>query len=175
MSIFGPHELWTPDTPLSEVWKHNEECLDDESGIGGVCPACTQDIKRRRETLYAACIRCLAIMWRLGGTTELVSLPAIRAEQARITGHAVQQTNDWTKNINRLRFWELAEPIKTPGQITVWRCLPYGKEFLFGHARIDKIAWTFNSQVLDFDGPAIDVSHVKDIHFNLQKFFRGEL
>jgi len=135
------------DEPLT---KHIAWILWARRNGGAHCPTCGQLCQDRPRSITNQMARALEMMYRKGGTTRWVK----RTSLLRRVG---QRGGDDAK----LALWDL---IETPtaddpspdGKFSGWaRVTEKGEQFILGDISIPRVAWVFNRELLEFEGPDI--------------------
>ncbi len=152
-----------PDPTLFRSLAHAQEWLRGRLEVGATCPCCSQ-----RAQIYCRRLHAQSTAWLI----DLVQ----KYERTKDYVH-VNETDarggDYAKNA----IWGLCvrDNSTTTNHKSSGRWMPTraGIEFVYGQRTIRKTALVFDSKVIGFTGPEVDVKQCLGKRFNYAELMRG--
>lgn len=149
--------------PLTSTIAEAKEWLRSRVREGATCPVCDQRVQVYRRSINSAMARGLIDIYRSVEVGVPFHMPTVAAA---LGGDAA-----------RLSYWGLIteEPVQRPdmGRAGWWSLTPEGAGFARGHHVVTKYALVYNSRVLGFEGPTVDIRSCLGNRFDLQVLLNG--
>lgn len=132
------------DATLAEVRAWMQEQLATRKGT--VCPCCDRFAKRYHRKITSTSVRGMIALYRQAGMGY---------------GHIATVMDRQQADETKMAYWGLIVEERTlrpdGGRAGYWAITPKGLEWLMNLSTVPKYVWTYNGEVLGFDGEQVSV------------------